>query len=342
MKILNLIRYKNLIFIVLIQWLVFNSVITPILTKYGMQPFLPNFFLVKYAWQPFPNFCFWLIVLATVLIAAGGYVINDYFDLKIDRINHPEKVIVGEAISKKSAMSLYIALTSVGVLLGIIVSILLKSNTLGFIFVITAGMLWFYSSSYKRQFLIGNLIVAFCSALSLVVVVVAESALQTAHYSSELLRQTPVLQELYYWVCGFALFAFIFTFIREIIKDLEDINGDREMECQTMPIVWGEKNAKIVLTCLLSITLIALLFIVNKLNLPNDNGISLKYLLFGIALPSILVIIFLWYQKMENNYKNAGNLIKFIMLIGILYSLIFNYLLCKEYQLAFLGIFKII
>jgi len=329
MKILNLIRYKNLIFIVLIQWLIFYSVITPILQKYGMHPFLPNW-------------VFWLIVLATVLVAAGGYVINDYFDLKIDRINRPEKVIVGEAISKKSAMSLYIALTSVGVLLGIIVSILLKSNTLGFIFAITAGMLWFYSSSYKRQFLIGNLIVAFSSGLSLVVVVVAESALQTAHYGSELLRQTPVLQDLFYWVCGFALFAFAFTFIREIIKDLEDINGDREMECRTLPIVWGEKRAKIVVTCLLSIILILLFFLVNKLNLLNDNGISLRYFLFGIALPSILVIIFLWSKKMENNYKNSGNLIKFIMLIGILYSLIFNYLLCKIYQLTFFDIFNIV
>jgi len=326
MKFLNLIRY-NLIFIVLIQWLVFNSVITPILAKYGMQPFLSNL-------------GFWLIVLATLLIAAGGYVINDYFDLKIDRINRPDKVIIGEAIEKKSAMSLYIALTSVGVLLGVIVSILLKSNTLGFIFVITAGMLWFYSSTYKRQFLIGNLIVAFSSALSLVVMVVAESALQTAYYSENLLRQTPVLQDLYYWVCGFGLFAFIFTFIREIIKDLQDINGDREMECRTLPIVWGECKAKIVITCLLSITLIALFFVVNKLNLPNDNGISSKYCRYGIIIPSVMAIVFLW-TKMKNNYKNAGNLIKFTMLIGILYSLVFNYLICKTYGLTFLGLFNI-
>ena len=328
MKILNLIRYKNLIFIVLIQWLVFNSVITPILAKYGMQPFLSEF-------------GFWLIVLATVLIAAGGYLINDYFDLKIDRINRPDKVIIGEQIEKKSAMSLYIALTSVGVLLGVIVSILLKNNTLGFVFVITAGMLWFYSSTYKRQFLIGNLIVAFSSALSLIVIVVAESGLQTAYYGDNLLRQTPVLQDLYHWVCGFALFAFVFTFIREIIKDLQDINGDREMECRTLPIVLGECKAKIIVTCLLSITLIALFFVVNKLNLPNDNGISIKYFLFGIALPSILAMFFIWYKKIENNYKIVGDLIKFIMLIGILYSLIFNYLICKTYSITFFGLFNI-
>ena len=329
MKILNLIRYKNLIFIVFIQWLVFNSVITPILTKYGMQPFLPNF-------------CFWLIVLATVLIAAGGYVINDYFDLKIDRINRPEKVIVGEQISKKSAMSLYIALTSVGVLLGVIVSILLKSNTLGFIFVITAGMLWFYSSTYKRQFLVGNLIVAFSSALSLVVMLVAESALQTAYYSSELLRQTPVLQDLYYWVCGFALFAFVFTLIREIIKDLEDINGDREMECRTLPIVWGECKAKIVVTCLLVIALIALFFVEMKINLPTDNYITSQIIRGGVVVPSVIAMVYLWYRNIETRYKIVSLLMKMIMIVGVSYMLIFNFLMAKFYGFAFLGIFKII
>ncbi|MDR2684996.1 MAG: geranylgeranylglycerol-phosphate geranylgeranyltransferase [Prevotellaceae bacterium] len=329
MKILNLIRYKNLSFIVLIQCLVYFSVITPILQKYGLQPLLPNFH-------------FWLLVFAAVLIAAGGYVINDYFDLKIDRINRPEKMIVGEQISKKTTMSLYIGLTFIGVMLGVIVAILLKNSTLGFIFVITAGMLWFYSASYKRQFLIGNLLVALMAALLLIIVLIAESSMQIAFYSGNLLRQTPVLQELYHWVCGFAMFAFIFTLIREIIKDMEDINGDREMECRTLPIVWGETNAKIIVTILLSITLIVLYFIVNKFSYPINSSISLKYFIFGIALPSFLAIFFLWYKKNENCYKNSGNLIKFIMLIGILYALIFNYLISKFYNLALFGVFQIV
>jgi len=321
MKILNLIRYKNLIFIVLIQWLVFNSVITPILAKYGMQPFLPQF-------------CFWLITLATVLIAAGGYVINDYFDLKIDRINRPEKVIIGEAISQKSAMSLYITLTSIGVLFGVIVSILLKNSTLGFIFVITAGMLWFYSSTYKRQFLIGNLIVAFCSALSLIVVLVAESTLITAR-CGDLLYQISalVVQELYYWVCGFAFFAFVLTFTREIVKDLEDIKGDREMECRTLPIVWGECKAKIVVTCLLVLTLVALLFVdINvtiNLNLPNDRFTLSSFCRSGIIVLTTMMMFYLWYKKVENRYKMVSLFIKIMMVVGVSYMLIFNYLMAK-------------
>ncbi|MDR1544511.1 MAG: geranylgeranylglycerol-phosphate geranylgeranyltransferase [Prevotellaceae bacterium] len=333
---LNLIRYKNLIFIVLIQWLIYFSVLMPILQKYAFLS------------APLPSGIFWLLTLATVLIAAGGYVINDYFDLKIDRINRPESVIIGEKISKKAAMSLYITLTSAGVLLGVVVAILLKSSTLGFIFAITAGMLWFYSSSYKRQFLVGNLIVAFSSALAVLVVLAAERASFSSIYSDELIRQMPpslletyriMIKELYFWVCGFALFAFLLTLVREVVKDLEDIVGDREMECRTLPIVWGEKNAKIVVTCLLSAILTGLFFVVHKFNLPNDN-ISFRYFIFGILLPSTISIVFLWNKKFS--YKISGDLIKFTMLTGILYTLIFNYLIAKAYGFALFGMFQIL
>ena len=126
---------------------IYTAIISPIFDKYGLTTLLPAF-------------AFWLMVLATVLIAAGGYVINDYFDLKIDRINRPESVVIGERLSKQSAMRLYIALTGVGVLIGIVLAVWLKNISLGFIFVIVPGMLWFYSSTYKRQFLIGNVIVS--------------------------------------------------------------------------------------------------------------------------------------------------------------------------------------
>ena len=108
---IQLFRFKNLIFIVITQWLIYTAIISPIFDKYGLTTLMPAA-------------AFWLMVLATVLIAAGGYVINDYFDLKIDRINRPESVVIGEQLSKKSAMRLYIALTGVGVLIGIVVVLL--------------------------------------------------------------------------------------------------------------------------------------------------------------------------------------------------------------------------
>ena len=100
---IQLFRFKNLIFIVITQWLIYTAIISPIFDKYGLTRLPPAAAL--------PAAAFWLMVLATVLIAAGGYVINDYFDLKIDRINRPESVVIGERLSKQSAMRLYIALT---------------------------------------------------------------------------------------------------------------------------------------------------------------------------------------------------------------------------------------
>ena len=107
---IQLFRFKNLIFIVITQWLIYTAIISPIFDKYGLTTLMPAA-------------AFWLMVLATVLIAAGGYVINDYFDLKIDRINRPESVVIGERLSKQSAMRLYIALTGVGVLIGIVLAV---------------------------------------------------------------------------------------------------------------------------------------------------------------------------------------------------------------------------
>ncbi len=327
---IQLFRYKNLMFIVLTQYLIYYSIITPIFEKYGLNTLLPTGY-------------FWLMVIATVMIACGGYIINDYFDIKIDRINRPDKVIIGKLITKKSAMRLYIAITGIGVLIGLVVSFLLKNTSLGFIYVVVPGMLWFYSSSYKRQFLIGNLIVALCCALPVLVLLVAESGLQTAYYG-ELIRQTPVLQHLFRWVCGYAVFAFMITLIREIVKDMEDIEGDRQMECRTLPIVWGERKAKITVTILFAICLVAIfLFDWLFFETPSNS------MLLQILSPANIFILFfalfltvLWYSKGENRYGKLSLILKLLMFTGVLYSLVFYYLFAKTYQLTMFGLFKVI
>ncbi|MDR3328219.1 MAG: geranylgeranylglycerol-phosphate geranylgeranyltransferase [Prevotellaceae bacterium] len=329
LNILKICRYKNLLFTALIPILIYFAVIVPLLQKYGLEPLLPTWI-------------FWLTVFGTVLICAGGYVINDYFDVKIDRINRPDEVIAGVAISKKATMTLYLVLSGTGIFAGILSAFFLKNTTLGFIFVIVPGMLWFYSSSYKRQFLLGNIIVSICAALVPMLVLVAEAGLQTDAFGT-LLAETPVLKTLYIWVCGFATFAFAFTLIREIIKDMEDIEGDREMECRTLPIVWGEKNAKIIVTVLLSIVFIALMTIVFVV--PNlDSGLMPRLLRIAITIAVFIVFWCLWWAKTENvnRYKVAGNFIKIIMFLGLLYSLVVNYMLTIEFGVAFLGIFKLI
>ena len=183
----RLTRPLNLLFIVVIQFLMARAVLFPLLKGFSIEEqLLPTPILI-------------LIVLATVLTAAGGYVINDYFDIKIDRINRPEKVIITTNIDKSGAMRFYQILTFVGTALGLLGAFLLRNTTLALLFVIVPGLLWFYSASYKRQFLIGNLAVAFCAALVPLTIIFAQNAFFELKYAS-LIYETPILKICYGWI----------------------------------------------------------------------------------------------------------------------------------------------
>lgn len=325
---LKLIRYKNLLFIVFVQFLMSQSVIAPILEMHKLSPMTPTWVLCG-------------IVLATVLVAAGGYVINDYFDMKIDRINRPEKVVVGTEITQKTAMIFYQILTGLGALIGFATAIYLKNFTLAFIFVVVPGMLWFYSSTYKRQLLIGNLIVALSVGLVPLLPLIVETSLLTNYYG-DLIKETPIIALIYKWICGFSLFAFAWTIIREIIKDAEDRVGDAEMECRTVPIVCGEKWTKIVVISLIIIILAVLTWLVFAvIKFPIESKITQRYFIFGIVLPTICLVAMLILAKTPHDYKNAGTLTKFIMLIGTCYSLVFYFVVAKIYMLPYFNLFYI-
>lgn len=325
MNYLQLVRYKNIAFIILIQTLTYWCIINPILITYGVQQTLPLFIKV-------------LSIIATLFITAGGYVINDYFDIKIDMINKPDKVIITNSISKKSAMNFYITLTAIGILCGLTCAIFLRSITIALIFIITPGVLWFYSASYKRQLIIGNIIVAICASLVILLPLICVSTFLTDNYP--MIQETPIIKKIYSWVCSFAGFSFIFTFIREIVKDLEDIPGDREMECHTIPVVWKESTAKIIVTTLLILANILLTYVTLKV-IPFNGSLSFRYYIIGIATPSVFAIVSLWSNSCTA-YKTSSYILKFIMLIGILYSFVFYYLTASTYSIPFLGIFQII
>ena len=322
---MKILRPINVAFTALIQILIYWCVIVPTLTSFGVVSTTPSWVIL-------------CAIAATALICAGGYVINDYFDVKIDRINRPDRVIVTNTMSKAEAMRLYQIVTGVGIVCGLISAFYLRSITLGMIYVIVPGMLWFYSSSYKRQLIVGNLIVALSAGLVPLVPMFVEASSLSNKYG-ELLTQTPILRTLYGWVCAFALFSFLFTFIREAIKDLQDEPGDREYECHTMAVVWGETITRIVLTALIIFTNAILAYFVYAL-IPFEGTLTSRYFLFGIAAPSICLIAILW-SKSCTAYANASSLCKFIMLIGTLYALIYHYLLAATYHIPMFGIFQI-
>ena len=306
---MRLVRWSNLLFLAALIWLMEKWVTVPILDQAAFGEQLPGYILL-------------LIMLATVFIAAGGYVINDYFDVKIDRINRPDELIVTRSISKPSAMRLSMALSGTGIICGIAAAGMLRSWTLGILFVIIPGLLWFYSSSYKRLFMVGNLIIALLAGVAPMVVAMANVAILQLRYGT-ILAYTTLPHDIYAWVGGFALFAFLLTWIREIIKDMQDQMGDRELECHSMPVVWGEKWTKVFVTGLIVLT-IALVGHLWYHVLPFPIGwssLSTRYIALGIVTPMICTLWLLWAAKIPSDYKTCQQVVKFTMLIGMLYSI---------------------
>lgn len=305
---MRLLRWGNVLFLGALIWVMEKWVATPVLREAGFGEQLPWYVTL-------------LLMCAAMLIGAGGYVINDYFDVKIDRINRPDEVVVTRSVSKPAAMRLSIALSGTGIACGIAAAVLLRSLTLGILFVIIPGLLWFYSSSYKRLFLIGNLIIALLAGLTPLIVAMANVAQLELLYAS-IMPYMSLPHDLYCWLGGFGLFAFLLTWIREIVKDLQDQMGDRELECHSMPIVWGEKWTKVFVTGLIVLTIAIIGHLwYHVLPFPISwSSLSTRYIVFGIVIPLLCALCLLWAAKIPSDYKSCQQILKLAMVFGTLYS----------------------
>ena len=305
---LQLLRVGNLTFVAILLYVMEKWVATPLLQLEQFGELMPWWILT-------------LLIVSVVGIAAGGYVINDYFDVKIDRINRPDNLVVTRIISRDAAMNLFYGFTAVGVIAGTVVAWWAHSWTLLFTYVVIPGLLWFYSASYKRMFLIGNLVVAFASAIVPLLVAIA-NADYLHHLYQNALAYSPIIGELYVWTGGFAAFAFLLTLVREIVKDIEDMEGDREMECRTLPIVWGDKVAKIIATLLLVVIATLIVYILFAV-LPFSHewkSLPTRYVVFGLIVPILCSIVLLWAANSRTEYHRVQTIIKFAMFMGMLFS----------------------
>ena len=305
---LQLLRVGNLTFVAILLYVMEKWVATPLLQLEQFGELMPWWILT-------------LLIVSVVGIAAGGYVINDYFDVKIDRINRPDNLVVTRIISRDAAMNLFYGLTAVGVIAGTVVAWWAHSWTLLFTYVVIPGLLWFYSASYKRMFLVGNLVVAFASAIVPLLVAIA-NADYLHHLYQNVLAYSPIVGELYVWTGGFAIFAFLLTWVREIVKDIEDIEGDREMECRTLPIVWGDKVAKMIATILLVVIAILIVYMLFAV-LPFSHewkSLPTRYVVFGLIVPILCSIVLLWAANNRTEYHRVQTIIKFAMFMGMLFS----------------------
>lgn len=252
----------------------------------GLAQYCTAGFLISAANLTYPRL--FLLSLSTILIAAGGYSINDYYDVKIDLINKPERVVVGKALSRRTVLVLHTLLTLTGIGIGF-----LLSWYIGLLHFGSSFLLWLYSNALKRLPFIGNLAVAILTGLSIYVVNI-------------------LLPPLLATVSIYALFAFFITLIREIIKDMEDLKGDNTFGCRTLPIVWGLRPTKVFIYGL--IVVFALVVIMVHLAVtPLPVTFFIGFLLF----PMGLLVAWLIRADTRRDFYRLSQFSKLIMLAGI-------------------------
>ena len=320
-SVLRLVRFPNLLIIAFTQYAMRYLI---------MEPLLPS---SSFDLQ-FGDFQFALLVFSTMLIAAAGYIINDYFDTQADLINKPKRVVVGVSIHRREAMILHAIMNIMGVGIGIYLSFYIKLPTLSMVFLIATGLLWFYSTNYKRQFLVGNLAVSILTGLVPLMVILFEIPLLNREYGEVMLRSNANFGYLVAWVGAFSFFAFVTTLIREVIKDAEDFEGDRAYGMKTVPIVLGTFWTKVAVVVMVVGTLGALVYLLLKyivFSVDPLDYISLIYFALFLALPLIALAIQILLARDKRAYRRASLLIKLVMLAGILYSVVVFYLAGFKY-----------
>lgn len=314
----KLIRWSNLAIIALTQWVVRYGIIQPMIEymNIGMKLELSTFH-------------FLMLMVSTLLIAAAGYVINDYFDNNIDRINKPQHVVVGKTISRRQAMLTHTILNVLGVALGFWVAYQIGVIKLGLIQLFSTGLLWFYSTDFKKRLLAGNLLIALLTAMVPFTVLLFEIPPLISAYRIMLADMNLNFNHIMIFVGGYAGFAFITTLVREIIKDMEDVEGDEKFGCETMPIVWGLKVSKAVTIGLVLITMILLGLIMSQ-QFQDKDHISFAYFLTFLQLPSVALMIKVSAANTSRDFHLASRMQKLIMLAGVGYALVFKYLLLGQ------------
>ncbi len=295
---LRLFRWPNLLVISLTQILIRYTVILPTLENQGIETGMPEFLFI-------------LLVMATLLITAAGYAINDYFDLRVDRINKPDKIVLGKFISRRKAILLHSFFNLTGLLTGTIVSVIIDMWYLSFIFLIIPSLLWLYSIRYKQRFLSGNILVSFMSAFVVVIVWIYE------YYNLHITHISPGIRSVNIIVGIYALFAFLSTLAREIIKDIEDLKGDAKTGCRTLPIVMGLRKSKAIIIAL-QVIIIMFLIAIQFFVLRYELHLLFAYIVLTVQLPIIFLINKIIIAHEKPDYQYLSNFSKFTMMAGVL------------------------
>jgi 4-hydroxybenzoate polyprenyltransferase len=311
---LRLIRWPNLLFIAITQWLFYFSVVASLRVEENST----------IATGTSHYLLFYLLIAASVMIAAAGYIINDYFDMHIDAVNKPDKVVVDKVVKRRWAIVWHLVLSALGVLLSLYISYKTGKWIIAIANFCCVFLLWFYSTTFKKKLLSGNILIAALTAWVIVVVyffagagIINYEGWHGGVYNFDIRR-------LYKFTILYAGFAFIVSLIREVVKDLEDMYGDAKYHCKTMPVVWGVPATK-VFTAVWIVVCIALLVIVQLYAWQSGWWLSAIYSIILIIIPLGFILKDLYKAVIPPDYHRISRLIKLVMLTGILSMLFFKF-----------------
>ena len=302
---LRLIRWPNLVFIVITQCLFEWSIYGRVYPLAGSALFSNSFIQ---------------LVLASVLIAAAGYIINDYFDQNIDQINKPEKMVVNVIINRRWVIFWHMTLSLAGLFFTALALPIQQYWHLVLGNLAAILLLWLYSTNFKKQLLIGNVLISLLTAWVILILFFAKYPL----VMQEMLGLDHAKVRFFRLTVLYAAFAFIISLVREVVKDMEDVEGDQKYGCKTMPIVWGIRATKVFIAVWL-VVLIAALLILQFYVLGLGWWHSALYCFLFIIVPMVVIAQKLYKARTPNDYHRLSSLIKWVMFTGILSMVFFQF-----------------
>jgi len=299
---LKLIRINNLVLIALMQIVIYFG-------------FLKNQNLEII----FSDFNFLLILFSTIFIAAAGYIINDVFDQDTDAINKPKKQIIGKHISESKAYNYYTFINILGVAIGFYLSNRIDKPGFATVFIFIAALLYFYATTLKSIAIVGNLAIAFITALSVLIVPDFIIFPQITPENNQ------NIQIIFLIIKDFAIFAFFIHWIREIIKDCQDFEGDFQSGIFTLPVKIGIQKTKIFIFILLILINIIIVFYINNYLITNNLYFATWYILLMVLGP----LLYITFEILKaNNFKDfvkLSSVLKLVILFSIFSLIIINY-----------------
>jgi 4-hydroxybenzoate polyprenyltransferase len=304
----RLVRWLNLLFIALTQVLFQYCIVIPAFEGSNSSPALSNIQFV-------------LLILSSVFIAAGGYIINDYFDINIDRINKPGKLVVEKLIKRRWAIFWHLLLSITGIVLSFYVGWKIRNILLAPANILCVLLLWFYSTTFKKKLLIGNVLISLLSAWVVIVLLFCESPRFAFSRTTE--GELYALKRVFKLAFLYGGFAFVISLVREVIKDIEDMQGDLKYGCRTMPIVWGVAVSKM-FAAIWIVILIAVLGILSMYILSLRWWWSALYCFVLIIGPLVHILRKLFRAETPADFHQLSKWVKWIMFTGILSMIFFK------------------